>query len=1156
MVLTLDLLSERNTGYYFGMAKIPHFRPSGEATDPSISSIDGDSRFRPWFSTVRLVSLCVLLCMVPLALLTYFTIQLADRAVAREVDARVRTTSAVTAVLIQKQMQAVAELTVSYASRPILVGALGDGDPARFQGDAILQQLNQLKAALPGVSGAFVTDANCRLTQVEPATQEIVGVDFSFRDWCTGARGAKGPYISEAYQSAIVGQPLVVAAAVMVRAVSGDNVGRPLGIVAVVYPLDALRDFGEQLARAQGIQLLVTDQRGSVLVGNSDEVHAGGLMSAAADPRVRAALGGQSGAGRSTGADGEVLSAFAPVDGVGWTVTAQVPAREALAGVSHLRSTVLTVAGGLALVLAAGIILLARSLRLRRAAQRNLAEREAHMRSILDAGTDAFVAMDDAGRITGWSGQAEEVFGWTAAETLGQSLSETIIPSAYRAQHEEGLARFLASGEGPVLNQRIEISALHRDGHEFPVELAIWPVKLQGAWSFNAFVHDITDRRAAQSELASARDQALETSQLKSEFLATMSHEIRTPMNGVIGLTGLLLDTELTETQRHHAEGVRASGEALLGIINDILDFSKIEAGKLELETVDFDVTDALEDVAALVTQSAQAKDLELVAYCRPEVPTTLRGDVGRLRQILLNFATNAIKFTETGEVVLRASVVEQPSGEQVVLRFEVADTGVGLDSTAAERLFEPFSQADASTTRRYGGTGLGLAICRRLAEAMGGAVGVDSQPGVGSTFWLRLPLARSSEPVAVPDGDAHSLKGRRVLIVDDNRTNRVVLASQLLAWDIHADLACDAEEALQHLRLAAAESSPYELALLDMAMPEMDGMELAAIVSSDPELCSVRLLLLSSVSVDADAAAEAGFVARLTKPVRLSSLYDAMVRAVAPPAEDAMSVPAPTTGANPGYRGTLLVVEDHAINQEVAKGIVAKLGYGCDVASNGVEALVALERRTYDAVLMDCNMPEMDGFQATVEIRRREGGERHVPIIAMTAAAMAEDRGRCIAAGMDDYVSKPVKERHLEAVLNRWALGGGAVPDRETCGTSPDGDVLDATQFDGLRRLATASGDTSFLRNLIDQYLDIAWSELAKLREADARGDAPALLALAHGLKGTSATMGACGVANACESLEDSARRGEMPGPQGLDRVATALEQAATALHLGAPAS
>ncbi|MFN2506603.1 MAG: response regulator [Acidimicrobiales bacterium] len=1094
--------------------------------------------------------------MVPLALLTYFTIQLADRAVVREVDARVRTTSAVTAVLIQERMQAVAELTASYASRPILVSALGDGDPARFQNDAILQQLKQLKVALPGVSGAFLTDANCRLTQVEPATQEIVGVDFSFRDWCRGVRGAEGPYVSEAYQSAIVGQPLVVAVAVMVRTVSGDDVGKPLGIVAVVYTLDALRDFGDQLAGAQGIQLLVTDQRGSVLVGNSDEMLAGGLMSAAADPRVRAALGGHSGAGRSTGADGEVLSAFAPVDAVGWTVTAQVPAREALAGVSRLRSTVLTVAGGLALALAAGIILLARSLRLRRAAQRSLTEREAHMRSILDAGTDAYVAMDDTGRITGWSGQAEEVFGWTAAETLGRSLSETIIPPAYRAQHEEGLARFLASGEGPVLNQRIEIRALHRDGHEFPVELAIWPAKLQGAWSFNAFVHDITDRRAAQAELSSARDRALEASQLKSEFLATMSHEIRTPMNGVIGLTGLLLDSELTETQRHHAEGVRASGEALLGIINDILDFSKIEAGKVELETVDFDVNDALEDVAALVTQSARAKNLELVAYCRPEVPTALRGDVGRLRQILLNFATNAIKFTETGEVVVRASLVEEPAAGQVVLRFEVADTGVGLDSTAAERLFEPFSQADSSTTRRYGGTGLGLAICRRLAEAMGGAVGVDSQPGVGSTFWLQLPLARSSEPVAVRDADAHSLKGRRVLVVDDNRTNRVVLASQLLAWDIHADLASDAEEALRLLRSAAEESSPYELALLDMAMPQMDGMELAAIVSSDPDLCSVRLLLLSSVSVEADAAAEAGFVARLTKPVRLSSLYDAMVRAVALPADDAMGVPSLTAGPCPGHRRTLLVVEDHAINQEVAKGILAKLGYASDVAGNGIEALAALERRTYNAVLMDCNMPEMDGFQTTVEIRRREGGQRHVPIIAMTAAAMAQDRGRCIAAGMDDYVSKPVKERHLEAVLNRWVLGGRAARQRETSGTGPDADVLDATQLDSLRRLGDASGDPSFLRNLVDEYLAKAWSELVELREADARGDTPALLAVAHGLKGASATMGACGVATACESLESSARRGEMPGPRGLDRVATELEKATTALHVGTPGS
>ena len=397
---------------------------------------------------------------------------------------------------------------------------------------------------------------------------------------------------------------------------------------------------------------------------------------------------------------------------------------------------------------------------------------------------------------------------------------------------------------GQIRSFQIDKRYLHADGD------IVW-VSSNGSLIFDAdgrpecwltFLLDETTgkqteppRQQARQELADAHDQAQAASKTQSAFLATMSHELRTPLNGVIGLTGLLLDTELTESQRQHAQSVRASGEALLSIIDDILDFSKIEAGKLELRSVDFDLNHAVEEVALLVAESARAKDLELVAYCRPEVPTALRGDVGRLRQILLNFATNAVKFTPAGEVVLRAGLAEEPGPDGVTLRVEVADTGVGVDPDTAERLFEPFTQADASTTRRHGGTGLGLAICRRLAEVMGGTVGVDSQPASGSTFWLRLPLAYAAEPVAPPARPRPCLAGRRVLVVDDNQTNRVVLISQLRARDIIADQSSDASEALVALRTAAASGRSYDLALLDMAMPGMDGLELAAEIGSDP---------------------------------------------------------------------------------------------------------------------------------------------------------------------------------------------------------------------------------------------------------------------------------------------------------------------------------
>jgi CheY-like chemotaxis protein/HPt (histidine-containing phosphotransfer) domain-containing protein len=389
--------------------------------------------------------------------------------------------------------------------------------------------------------------------------------------------------------------------------------------------------------------------------------------------------------------------------------------------------------------------------------------------------------------------------------------------------------------------------------------------------------------------------------------------------------------------------------------------------------------------------------------------------------------------------------------------------------------------------------------------------------------------------------------------VVDDNQTNRLVVASQLQAWNITVDVTANAEEALECLRRAAGATKPYDLAILDMAMPVMDGLELATIITADPELASVRLLLLSSIPVEAEAAARAGFEARLTKPVRLSSLYDALVRAVSPSPAEAAAAVVPSPLAAPGSRGMLLVVEDNAINQEVARGMAAKLGFGSDVAANGVEALEALERRNYDAVLMDCHMPEMDGFEATAAIRRGEAGRRRVPIIAMTAGAQVEDRERCLAAGMDDYLSKPVKSRALEAVLDRWLAAtrdkrsaGVALADEGTDGHA----VLDAAQLDDLRELATASGDMGILAGLVERYLDDAASQVAELNEAAGRGDSPAVESLAHGLKGSSATMGASGMASACWALEQAAARGDVTGAEDLRRVDVELGLATVALR------
>jgi CheY-like chemotaxis protein len=500
-----------------------------------------------------------------------------------------------------------------------------------------------------------------------------------------------------------------------------------------------------------------------------------------------------------------------------------------------------------------------------------------------------------------------------------------------------------------------------------------------------------------------------------------MSHEIRTPMNGVIGLTGLLQSTRLDERQRQYVDGVHHAGEALLQIINDILNFSKVEAGKLELDIIDFNLVHVVEEAAELVAEHAQGKGLELLAYCSPEVPLGVRGDPSRLRQVLLNLASNAVKFTDSGEVVIRA-LLDDETDEGPVLRFEVTDTGVGLEEEARERLFEPFSQADSSTTRRFGGTGLGLAICRQLVTAMGGELGVDSELGRGSTFWFTLPLERADVGAAPTQVKPGRLADVRALVVDDNHTNRLILGDQLTAWGMRVDVAEDGPAALQALGEAAGTDAPYALVLLDLCMPDMDGLELARRIARHPGAPGVQMVLLTSVTdVSTNEARAAGIAVCLTKPIQMSRLQVTLEELVAVSTTATREPTAPEAVIRPSGRGHVLVVEDNPVNQLVAEGILEYLGYTTELAANGVEALASLARTSFAAVLMDCQMPEMDGYEATRELRRLEDDGRHLPVIAMTAGVTEGERERCAAAGMDDFVAKPVSPDELGATLARW---------------------------------------------------------------------------------------------------------------------------------------
>ena len=661
--------------------------------------------------------------------------------------------------------------------------------------------------------------------------------------------------------------------------------------------------------------------------------------------------------------------------------------------------------------------------------------------------------------------------------------------------------------------------------------------------------------RTSNSQLDKALQEAQEAARVKASFLATVSHELRTPMNGVIGMTDLLLDTEPSEEQRSYVETIRQCGEALLNLINDILEYGKIEAGKLELECIDFNLRTTVEDVLGQFAERAQTKGLEITGLVHAAVPTGLRGDPGRLRQILTNFVGNAIKFTEQGDVTVQA-FLEKDLVDAVVVRFEITDSGIGISPEAQARLFQPFTQADSSTSRKYGGTGLGLAISKQLTEQMGGSVGIVSRPGHGSTFWCTAHFGKqeTSSLAIMPSAE---LTGRRVLILDDNESNRVILHHLVTGWGMVADQAQDADSAIALLEQQAEKGLSYDVAIVDMLMPGKDGLQFAKEMKAHPVGSLVRLVILTSLIQrgHAELARQAGFVAYLTKPIRHDQLSNCLrtvlgLSGIVNEGKPTVATrPAPAlitqhTLAEIESAPRILVAEDNLINQKLTIRILEKLGYQSDVVGNGQEALTALARGSYALVLMDCQMPVVDGFEATKLLRQREATDqepatpdsyttRHIPIVALTANAMRGDRERCLAAGMDDYLTKPVRKDDLKGVLERWIPL--SVPpqvtsssDAERRGNGTDTEALSVI-FDVAATLRNIGGDRALLEDLVELFLERYETMMERIRTALASKDQAAVEQAAHALKGTANNLSASEVVLSAGQLEALGRLGTL---------------------------
>lgn len=768
-------------------------------------------------------------------------------------------------------------------------------------------------------------------------------------------------------------------------------------------------------------------------------------------------------------------------------------------------------------------------------AEQDLKASEARTRGIFETSLDCIIITDENGDIVEFNRAAERTFGYLRREVVGKNMVELLFDEDDRGRSRDNLDRYASSREeGSLIGRRLETPLRKKHGERFIAEMAMQPIPLGETVQFATVLHDITRRKQDEEALKQAKEQAESANQAKSAFLANMSHEIRTPMNAIIGMTGLVLDTELEPEQLSHLRIVQDSAESLLALINDILDFSKIEAGKLDLDSDEFRLRDRLGDTMKSLALRAHAKGLELACHVSPNVPDVVVGDAGRLRQIVVNLVGNAIKFTDQGEVVLDVSLASgtsaggKPSpGDPLPLHLEVRDTGIGIPKDRQQAIFDAFEQADTSTTRRFGGTGLGLAISSRLVALMGGEINIQSEPNVGSTFAFEVKLEAGDATHLPERREVESLRGLSVLVVDDNKTNRTILHEIFDSWGMRPKSVDNARLALETLQNAAGAGVPFDLVVTDAQMPDIDGFTLTRAIHDRDDVGQPTILMLTSGDRPGDSktAKEIGIARFMTKPVKQSELLDAIGAAfhVRPNAD------ADANGVKPFSRGLrILLAEDSLPNQKLAVGLLKKFDHDITIANNGREALERVQEDAFDIVLMDVQMPELDGLDATRAIRRlSDESIRTLPIVAMTAHAMKGDAELCLAAGMDAYLAKPIRPQKLFETIEEMIGGRGRAASAETSDESRPAKAAGTVNWEAARE--TVSGDDELLYEVIAAFLQEAPQTMSQLESAIAFGDSKTVRRAAHTLKGNLRALGAGTACATALSVENAGRDGDL---------------------------